>query len=869
MGLATAFTIPSEARAQANAGPQTTEAVSMEPRAGLEMAEAVLAREEAASERAFDPAFRAQARTALAELPLATLESEQKGLGLNSLGDSQADLVYTPLTPCRIIDTRLAGGTIAPGTTRDFLVTGTSFASQGGSATGCGVPFGPATAAMINFVAVTPTGPGNLQVTPFGTALPLASIINYSAGLNLANGLSVALCDPSATTCTRDVTIRANNSAAHLVADVQGYFRRVSTGGVGTALLADSAVTAPKISTGTVVRSLNGLTDAVTFAGTKGLGVTVGPGTVTVASNATPENAGDTIVSRDETGSFAAGSIALSGNLDLPHTHASVGVLTMGGEPFLHDRGGRNTFVGSGAGNLGTMGNGNAGFGFAALTSNITGNENSAFGSHALSAITSGGGNSAFGSHALWDSTTGSYNSALGYYALAHNAAGTLNSAFGALALAANTAGNGNSAFGYAALTQNTTGTGNSAFGSQALSENTTGGENSAFGLGALSSNTTATGNSAFGHLALVATTTGGTNSAFGLAALRGNTTGYANSAFGSQALQTNTIGFANSAFGTAALSNNTQGQYNSAFGLFALQASTTGHFNAAFGSHALKSATTASENAAFGHQALEASTTGAWNSAFGFRALAAVGSAHENSAFGHQALGSATTGIANSAFGGGALTVLTAGNSNSAIGAYSLSSLASGHANIAIGHSAGSKLTSGSGNIYIGNAGMASEADTIRIGHGSSSTYVAGISGVTVAGGAVYVSPSGQLGTFTSSRRHKERIADIDADSDVLLKLRPVSFYYRPDLDGKHQRQYGLVAEEVAAVAPDLVAYDEAGQPQSVQYHLVNAMLLNEVQKQRRQVDEMETKIARQESTIEDLEARLARLEAALAGRR
>ena len=133
----------------------------------------------------------------------------------------------------------------------------------------------------------------------------------------------------------------------------------------------------------------------------------------------------------------------------------------------------------------------------------------------------------------------------------------------------------------------------------------------------------------------------------------------------------------------------------------------------------------------------------------------------------------------------------------------------------------------------------MSSESDTIRVGQQQTSTYIAGISGATSAGGvAVYVDAEGKLGTVTSSRRYKQQIEDMDAESDVLMKLRPVSFYYRPELDETHTRQYGLVAEEVAEVVPDLVAYDKDGAPQTVRYHFVNAMLLNEVQKQRRQLE-------------------------------
>jgi hypothetical protein len=715
----------------------------------LAIAESVIAREEAASERAFDSSFRAKAKELLAALPLAELLSQtgEDGLGLSSLGDTQADLVYTPVAPCRIIDTRVAGGTLSPGVPRSFKVTeDTTF--QGGE--NCGIPFGPATSAMINFVAVNAPAPGDLRVTPFGTPMPEASILNWAgvAGLNLANGVAVALCDPATTTCTNDITLQADASAINIVADVQGYYQRVSTGGVGTALLADGAVTAPKIGSGVVVRSLNGLTDAVTLAGSNGLSVTQGSGTVTVSSSATAANTPSTIVARDGSGNFSAGSVALAGNLGLPNTSsATAGVLTMGGTRFLHNFGSSNTFLGRNAGNT-----------------NITGS-----------------GNAAVGSEALRNNTTGHSNGAFGSYALAANTTGWNNSGFGEFALAGNTTGSGNSAFGATALAKNTT-SGISAFGEGALQENTTGMWNAAFGWGALKANTTAPGNSGFGY---------------------------------------------------AALSSNTTGEDNSAFGAYALLDNVTGRYNSAFGFRALYSNTIGNSNTALGDQVLYANTTGDYNSAFGY----------------------------------GALTLSTTGSGNIALGYQALSQLSSGNTNIAIGMNAGAALTSGSYNIYIGDIPGSDESGMIRIGSGvtTSDTYIAGIYARGAASGAaVYVSPNGKLGTSTSSRRYKEQIADMDTESEVLMQLRPVSFYYRSDLDETHLRQYGLVAEEVAEVAPGLVAYDSDGVPQLVRYHFVNAMLLNEVQKQRRLVEEQRATIERQESKIRDLDARLARLEAA-----
>ena len=122
---------------------------------------------------------------------------------------------------------------MATGATRNFLVTGINYSSQGGKATGCGVPFGPATAVMINFVAVAPTGLGYLSVTPYGTPMPTASIINFTKGVNIANELTAAVCDPSAATCTYDITMKAG-SKTHIVADVLGYFEKAANGRVLT-----------------------------------------------------------------------------------------------------------------------------------------------------------------------------------------------------------------------------------------------------------------------------------------------------------------------------------------------------------------------------------------------------------------------------------------------------------------------------------------------------------------------------------------------------------------------------------------------------------------------------------------------------------
>lgn len=259
----------------------------------------------------------------------------------------------------------------------------------------------------------------------------------------------------------------------------------------------------------------------------------------------------------------------------------------------------------------------------------------------------------------------------------------------------------------------------------------------------------------------------------------------------------------------------------------------------------------------------------GGMNSAFGAFALYKNTLGDSNSAFGTQALMNNTTGLGNAAFGT-ALNNNSTGNYNSAVGYGALNNNTTSGYNVAIGYNAGASHSSGDNNIYVGSGGAVTESGSIHIGTVGTHTaaYIAGISGMTSASGvAVFVNSNGQLGTSTSSARFKDDIRGMHEESDVLMKLRPVAFYYRPELDETHTRQYGLVAEEVAEVAPQLVVYDEKGAPQTVRYHFVNAMLLNEVQKQRRLTEEQERTIVGQESKIQDLEARLSKLEAALAG--
>jgi hypothetical protein len=343
---------------------------------------------------------------------------------------------------------------------------------------------------------------------------------------------------------------------------------------------------------------------------------------------------------------------------------------------------------------------------------------------------------------------------------------------------------------------------------------------------------------------------------------------GYPNSntAEGDNALFNLTTGFNNTAIGFRALFNNTSGGFNTASGYQALFSNTTGNSNTATGSFALLFNTIGFQNTATGFDALFNNTRGIQNTATGVVALAHNTEGIKNTATGFNALGQNTIGSSNTATGVGALNRLTTGSSNTAEGQGALHHLITGSSNIALGFFAGANLTTGSNNIEIGNVGLASDANMIRIGKvgTQTATFVAGIRGVTVASGiGVIIGSNGQLGTVTSSARFKEAIKPMDKASEAILALKPVTFRYKHDLDPDGVPQFGLVAEQVEKVNPDLVVRDEDGKVSTVRYEAVNAMLLNEFLKEHRKVEEqqgtiaqLKTAAARQQKQIEALAA-------------
>jgi hypothetical protein len=286
------------------------------------------------------------------------------------------------------------------------------------------------------------------------------------------------------------------------------------------------------------------------------------------------------------------------------------------------------------------------------------------------------------------------------------------------------------------------------------------------------------------------------------------NTTGFENTATGASALQNNTTGFANTASGLQALSLNTTGFNNTATGLLALNNNISGHDNTATGFSALNNNLTGNNNTATGVNALF-NNTGLNNTASGFNAL----------------LNNTT-----------------------------------GKRNIAFGFSAGSNLTTGDNNIDIGNEGVADESATIRIGLGQTRTFIAGIRGRTTGNAnaiPVLIDSAGQLGTISSSRRFKKEIKPMDKSSEAILAFKPVTFHYRSDATGTPQ--FGLIAEEVAQVNPNLVVRDKNGEIYTMRYDAVNAILLNEflkehqtVQEQQKEIDALKAELKEQRALIQ-----------------
>jgi trimeric autotransporter adhesin len=284
---------------------------------------------------------------------------------------------------------------------------------------------------------------------------------------------------------------------------------------------------------------------------------------------------------------------------------------------------------------------------------------------------------------------------------------------------------------------------------------------------------------------------------------------------------------------------------------------------NTAEGTDALLKLTNGDDNTAVGLRALYENLAGNRNSAVGALALKNNSRVDSNTATGFQALYTKTGGSRNTANGYKALTALAGGRAfNTAIGSSALDKLSGGDSNIAVGSRAGTNLTNSSGNVYIGNNGVAGDSGTIRIGGPQHArTFISGIRGVAVSGNPVVVDAGGQLGVPASSARLNHEIEPMDKASEAILALEPITFRYKKQVDPENTPQFGLLAEDVEKINPDLVLRDKEGKPYSVRYDQVNAMLLNEFLKAHREMEEQEAIIGRQEKQIEALAADLQKV--------
>jgi trimeric autotransporter adhesin len=385
-----------------------------------------------------------------------------------------------------------------------------------------------------------------------------------------------------------------------------------------------------------------------------------------------------------------------------------------------------------------------------------------------------------------------------------------------------------NTAEGQNALFSLTTGSANTAVGWFSLKSNVDTSFNTGVGAGTLLLNT-ADANTAVGAAALLFNTIGAQNTAIGTAALLNNTEGVENTAVGSQALALSTEGDDNTAVGFQALNSNTTGDFNTATGGFALFSNTEGGFNTANGNDALLSNTTGSGNTAVGFSALNSNTQGINNTATG---LAALGN---------------NTGSHNTANGVSALALNSSGSNNTALGEL-----------------AGLGVTTANNVICIGfNVAGANVDNSCFIGNIYSNVQPI----VGTDPDSVTITSSGRLGRGNvSSRRYKHDIQPMEKASEALYALKPASFRYNKEYDATQTLAFGLIAEQVAEVYPDLVGRNPEGQPESVRYDAVNAMLLNEFLKEHKTVQEQGATIAELKKEIAALTAGLQKVSAQLA---
>jgi trimeric autotransporter adhesin len=347
-------------------------------------------------------------------------------------------------------------------------------------------------------------------------------------------------------------------------------------------------------------------------------------------------------------------------------------------------------------------------------------------------------------------------------------------------------------------------------------------------------------------------------NCGVGEGALASLENGGGNTAFGVVALGLNTDGMLNTATGIYSLYANTQGWANTAQGALSLGSNETGYFNTATGAGSLFFNTEGVGNTASGCLSGLANISGNLNTAIGFYALYANEQGNLNTAIGFGALGS-TSSDESTAVGGMALGSNTTGTYNTAIGSYALYSNYNGHYNTALGYGAGANLQYDY-NICIGNAGDMNDVGIIRIGdadHQSYGTYISGIVNNSILGIDMVIDEDGRVGIAApSSLRYKHDIITLSDDVPAKLQaLNPVSFKYYATRDPKQATYYGLIAEEVANVIPEMVIWNNEGTPESVNYKQLSPLLLKGYQALNAEVNELKTRNSQLEATLKAID--------------
>jgi trimeric autotransporter adhesin len=544
-------------------------------------------------------------------------------------------------------------------------------------------------------------------------------------------------------------------------------------------------------------------------AGPQGLSGNLAPGSPYYLQNGTTTQTG---ASFNIDGNGTVGG-TLSGNA----VNSASGFQIAGKTMFNVNPAIENIAIGDGAGNSAATGGQSQSIGDGSGASLTTGNADVFIGSAAGHNTTTGNSDVYIGFTSGANSTTGAYNTFVAGETGLANATGTYNTYLGFRAGANDTSGQGNTFLGDFAGQNNTTGSSDIYIGSPGLNN-----ENAAIRIG---SNQQAT------YIAGIygVTTASGVPiyiDSTGHLGTGGNTNGYP--------------------IGGKTIFNANPAIENISIGDGAGNASATGGSNQIIGDQSGASLTTGNADVFMGSSAGKATTTGNGDVYIGVTSGA-----------------NSTTGAYNTFVGGETGSANTTGNYNTYLGFRAGVNDTNGIGNTFLGDFAGTNNNTGNSDIYIGNPGLDSENTTIRIGSNQQAAYIAGIYGVTSASGVpVFVNSNGQLGTQTSSRRYKEEIREMGDATEALIKLRPVTFYFKHEYDnGPRTLQYGLIAEEVAKVFPELVAYNPDGSPYTVRYQFLSSMLLNEVQKQYHRSQQQADVIEAQQQ-IKELEERLTRIE-------